>query len=70
MGLKDRVLELIGARTPVVHDPAADEGRAPVPGELQPEIPDYPTEDSATLRNRVRDSRPGPREGDTGPKQG
>jgi hypothetical protein len=57
MGLKDRVLELLGVRAPIVQDPAAEHGRAPVPGELQPEIPDYPTDERATLRNRARQVR-------------
>jgi hypothetical protein len=40
-----------------VHDPAAEQGRAPVPGELQPEIPDYPTDASASLRDRAEQVR-------------
>jgi hypothetical protein len=58
MGLKNRVLELLGVRTPIaVPDPAAEEGRAPVPGEIQPEIPDYPLE-GGLIRGKTRQLQP------------
>jgi hypothetical protein len=58
MGLKNRVLEVLGVRTPIaVPDPAAEEGRAPVPGEIQPEIRDYPLM-GGKIRGRIRGLRP------------
>jgi hypothetical protein len=68
MGLWERCQELLGLKAPIaVHDPAADEGRAPVPGQLQPDLPDLepkppevmaeednPSQTEA-LRNRARE---------------
>jgi hypothetical protein len=58
MGLKNRVLEFLGVRTPIaVPDPAAEAGRAPRPGEIQPEISDYPLA-GGVMRDKSRAPRP------------